>query len=736
MTASVHATVTPVATLSAVAPSRVIRRCGGVSPENCSCHARDRVIRRAQVDHTFGDIPIYATSRGDGLVVGDPADPLEREADAMATTALSGDAAAPVVRRHASSHAADVAAGRPAPAIVGDVLRSPGAPLDAATRASFGARFGHDFSEVRVHTGARATESARAIQSLAYTVGQHIVFDAGRYSPATDTGRTLLGHELAHVVQQGATTTIRRAAPPVPTPPTVPTPAAGPSDFEIRRVGASTKSEIFFEKGSAALTAQATIAINAIKAAKPPSVKLVGNASRDEPASIAQQRADAVKTALTTPPDPVTVTSAVGNAAATSERLEFTEVRHVEVLAPAAPPTTLDCSLKNAAGLPVNPPKAPCTTMDPPTWTAFGTAWPVAKQAMDEAKKLVNAPLGPANIPLIDKFFGKHDAPTMTTLQNNVARLKDHVDNLDKITQCGGQCDVGLCAGGSTIAYNDGVDAGSTMTLCVPTFKGMAVNDAARNLVHESAHGTTPLGGPAAPGEGTKDVAYRHERMMFQLSTADRLRNSDSYALFALFAREVKITGIATAVPTGISTPHTDTPVGLAAPEEPPMKLALARLEKRLTWAEDWTSQLYSQAIAVSKGTQTWAASWAEDLMTQAAKWFPLTAPKTSTGAATKPSADDLIRLAAIHERFDRMHIASKRDLTITKVAAGVAKWNVGTAWIAGASLEVGPDFFKATPDNQVSLLLQQLALATKDVEPTFRPAYVALAAWIHSKNP
>jgi hypothetical protein len=89
------------------------------------------------------------------------------------------------------------------PSIVHDVLRSPGRSLDAATRDFFEGRFGHDFSQVRVHTDARAAESARAVNALAYTVGRDVVFGAGQYAPESSEGRRLLAHELVHVEQQG-----------------------------------------------------------------------------------------------------------------------------------------------------------------------------------------------------------------------------------------------------------------------------------------------------------------------------------------------------------------------------------------------------------------------------------------------------------------------------------------------------------------------------------------------------
>jgi hypothetical protein len=88
------------------------------------------------------------------------------------------------------------------PPIVHEVLRSPGRPLDAETRAFMEPRFGHDFSQVRVHTDAKAAESARAVNGLAYTVGQDVVFRAGQYTPETREGRQLLAHELVHTRQQ------------------------------------------------------------------------------------------------------------------------------------------------------------------------------------------------------------------------------------------------------------------------------------------------------------------------------------------------------------------------------------------------------------------------------------------------------------------------------------------------------------------------------------------------------
>src|SRR5512134_3274935 len=89
-----------------------------------------------------------------------------------------------------------------APPVVHEVLHSPGQPLDAATRAFMEPRFGVDFGGVRVHADARAAESARAVNALAYTVGRSVVFGAGQYAPSTAQGQRLLAHELVHTLQQ------------------------------------------------------------------------------------------------------------------------------------------------------------------------------------------------------------------------------------------------------------------------------------------------------------------------------------------------------------------------------------------------------------------------------------------------------------------------------------------------------------------------------------------------------
>jgi hypothetical protein len=94
-----------------------------------------------------------------------------------------------------------------APRVAHEVLRSPGRPLADETRGMMEARFGRDFSGVRVHTDGRAAESARAVNAVAYTVGQDIVFASGCFRPQTPHGQSLLAHELVHTAQQSRMST-------------------------------------------------------------------------------------------------------------------------------------------------------------------------------------------------------------------------------------------------------------------------------------------------------------------------------------------------------------------------------------------------------------------------------------------------------------------------------------------------------------------------------------------------
>ena len=137
--------------------------------------------------------------------------PVARQADAMEQDEDDEQISADTLL----SRKADAGAGADASASAGpqlEAMRGGGHPLDPGLRSFFEPRFGYDFGQVRVHTGARAAQSARTLHARAYTLGRNIAFAAGQYRPHDPSGRALIAHELAHVIQQRAETgTLMRA---------------------------------------------------------------------------------------------------------------------------------------------------------------------------------------------------------------------------------------------------------------------------------------------------------------------------------------------------------------------------------------------------------------------------------------------------------------------------------------------------------------------------------------------
>jgi len=189
--------VPALATNSALSPRArpVLQRkcaCGGTPGPSGECAKRKRKRLSLQTK----------------LAINQPGDRCEQEADHIADAVVNG-----IVPKEGSKRQREETpfqcktpnestTASAAPSIVNDVLAESGQPLDAQSRPDMEARFGHDFGAVRIHADAKAAESARAVNAYGYTVGVHIAFGAGRFSPTTAEGRRLLAHELTHVVQQ------------------------------------------------------------------------------------------------------------------------------------------------------------------------------------------------------------------------------------------------------------------------------------------------------------------------------------------------------------------------------------------------------------------------------------------------------------------------------------------------------------------------------------------------------
>lgn len=182
----------------------------GLLQRQCACGATSRITGTCS---ECENKKLLGRSLQTKLRINEPGDEYEREADRVAAQVMQmpkGQSEGGIqqghsrtlVQRHADQPSS--ASAEPAPPVVSNVLEASGQPLDTATRAFFEPRFGHDFGFVRVHADQEAAKSANAVDALAYTVGSHIAFAAGYYSPTTKPGQRLIAHELSHVLQQGA----------------------------------------------------------------------------------------------------------------------------------------------------------------------------------------------------------------------------------------------------------------------------------------------------------------------------------------------------------------------------------------------------------------------------------------------------------------------------------------------------------------------------------------------------
>jgi Domain of unknown function (DUF4157) len=177
-------------------------RQGGIVQRKCVCGG---VAGTSEECEACSTEPRWGLQRK--LAMNEPGDRYEQEADRIADQVMgipahpAGHHAPPRIQRLATQPAGPV---RAVPASVDHALASRGRPLEPGLRRDMEQRFGHDFSQIRVHTDSPSAESARALHAQAYTVGRDIVFAAGQYAPHHQAGKRLLVHELAHTIQQGA----------------------------------------------------------------------------------------------------------------------------------------------------------------------------------------------------------------------------------------------------------------------------------------------------------------------------------------------------------------------------------------------------------------------------------------------------------------------------------------------------------------------------------------------------
>jgi hypothetical protein len=589
-----------------------------------------------------------------------------------------------------------------------------------------------DLSGVRIHDDIAAASSARDLGAAAWTLGRHVAFGSGAFAPDTESGRRLLAHELAHVVQQGpsggtgpmtaarvgsvndpeereAEQVAASAGTDAPSRSNVRADSAvvrrAVGDFEVGGIETSADvMSIFFDRGSAAIPASQLAKIPAVITAVGAGSALVldGYASEDEAPALAPTRASAVGTALAAAAPPHTGARTLRDQAALGKGvIEYRTRRKVEVQtrAPMAPPPA---------------PRAPAV-ITRLCGTALSTARPRALFLLNRAIGALAPPRTAAVDGLLsDLFGGASGVAAAATIKTNLGKVKHHIaveigpaGTVACHTELDGRC--------VNPAYNVGTGLGAVMTLC-PDFLDNpgAVNENAATLIHEGAHGTT--------GVATQDLAYGHTRLIRALSTAQSLTNTDSYVLLV---RNIDANIAATPpIPIGVAG---DSDAGIPLPaNKRAARSALAHAEKWLTQAYQDVASLYDTVVA-TRAAGVWTgttAAFDRETMHLLAATFPVTDPGVAAPFAL-PTLTDQQRLAAVYDRFMAMRqVMWSRGVTMTQVAMGPDAW----AASLGSSVNLTAAFFALALPDQVRRLIGLLAHSHPYISVAREPSYVTAA--------
>jgi len=532
-----------------------------------------------------------------------------------------------------------------------DGLNNSGSSLPNKTKSFFESRIGYDFSNVKIHTDTVAAKSAQSINALAYTTGNHIVFNQNQYQPETTSGKKLLAHELTHVVQQNSniqTKKIQRIA---------------TSDFRITGLDPATeltRNTIRFDYNQTAVPPVENWKIHdeATMPNTTRSITLNGFASEDGSASgntatvnarianvSAALYAEGHRGARMPNPNPTGGTGVI----------DYRSRRIVEIV---TTPVGVGAPIPSAV------PSCPGGASTPAACgTTFSSAFPVSRTKLGNAITALSAPTA-ATLGIVSTWFGATPAGTISTNLGNLStKFEALVLQHNSATDCHlDDCD-STCS--NSDAYVDRAVLPHRMILCDRFRNDPSVVSRAYTILHESLHVTT--------GVNSQDIAYAHTRRIRTLSDAEKLINTDSYINLIMQLQSPQ---------DAVATAPMDSPVGvLSAAETDFARNAIAFLEQWLIKAYQYTSDLHTEINTALTSPAAWTSTpaWYHTTMHNLSGLFGLTDPGTAVPFTT-PVMRDKIRIAGIYDRYlkmrERFHGPT---VSFTKVAGGIESFVEGS---------------------------------------------------------
>lgn len=189
-----------------------------------------KISRNSHAHQNYGSIPFFQVQTK--LSVGKADDGFEREADSVATKVVSqsensafgsSDTFFPPVsiqkkeslKPEEELQKKTSERGSILPTNIDSTLKSTkgsGNFLGGKMKTEMEQKFGADFSKVKIHTNNVSSKMNNELGAQAFTNGNDIYFNSGKFNPTSKDGKHLLAHELTHTLQQNGATIKKQGA--------------------------------------------------------------------------------------------------------------------------------------------------------------------------------------------------------------------------------------------------------------------------------------------------------------------------------------------------------------------------------------------------------------------------------------------------------------------------------------------------------------------------------------------
>ena len=574
-------------------------------------------------------------------------------------------------------------------------LAGKGNALPKKTLAEMSSSFGNDFTDVRIHTDSDSARLNKQLHAKAFTHGNDIYFNEGKYHPNSKSGKNLLAHELTHVVQQQAAPKAMQREP----------------DDKHDLTATSLSGDPVLEK-----TFDNEAIIGKFSNSKGEHVKRIQVALIQLGIDVGESGADAKYGTDTE------------NAVKTFQLDAGMSLGEQDGIVGRKTLGLLDRSVRNDAvssdtdiaedDLTVKDPKKKASdeackgqptdkscddTTSPPFHTTIAAS---AQKAIDMIDKVLGEQLPPKKTKKTDypnifsRIFRNNDSRDVSFKVDEVKKIyeevKDFLGRLKKekdLSRCGTLCDGG-CRSGSPAYHTETKDGKHIITFC-PDFE----KDKEKILIvlHEAHHAAIP---------GSSDQAYAETRLFDKLDHTKALLNAASFHVYAAW----------------VDTPGSQ-PIGPAIKDTNLIsdKTQKANVDMSLAFMHQWfrlvpfdvsgTVQGAQEAKEKGKYTQNNPQVFMELVFS---KWFGLTSPPAV------PTEKDIETLQAIDDRVTTMDKAFKVPFVILETK-DQSFWTTGP----GADIALNQNVLKLDRIHMVIALLQELVHATPNISADSEALYV-----------